>query len=101
MIRQHPTINDHNIPITVPARLARQIQHGASQLIRPTHPLLRHRTGFMQLHRAFIVSTDRISNIKGNSIQMNNNLHISVGELYRDQFSAFLDEKLLVTSRKH
>jgi len=62
--------------------------------------LVKCRPEFIQLHRAFIISTDQIDHIRGNSIQMNNNLNFHVGDIYKDQFLAFLDDKLLVTSRK-
>ncbi|MFA6084206.1 LytR/AlgR family response regulator transcription factor [Mucilaginibacter sp.] len=63
--------------------------------------LLGSRDIFKQFHRAFIISTDCISYIEGNTIRMNNNLAFSVGESYRDNFSAYLAGKLLKTSRKH
>jgi DNA-binding LytR/AlgR family response regulator len=61
--------------------------------------LLRGQSGFLQLHRAFIIATDRISQIKGHHIQMSNNLSFSVGEVYRTQFDSYLDDNLMVTSR--
>ena len=63
--------------------------------------LLQQRPGFMQLHRAFIISTDHISHIKGHQVKMSNNLSFTVGEMYRDIFSNYIDEKLMVTSRRH
>jgi DNA-binding LytR/AlgR family response regulator len=63
--------------------------------------LLKYRKGFMQLHRAFIIATNNISHIKGHQILMNNNLSFTVGEMYREPFAAYLDEKLMVTARKH
>lgn len=62
--------------------------------------LLRFRPEFKQFHRAFIISTDCISQIKGNTIQMSNNLTFSVGDIYKDQFANYLEDKLLLTSRK-
>ena len=63
--------------------------------------LLGSREVFKQFHRAFIISTDCINYIEGNTIRMNNNLTFSVGESYRDNFSTYLAGKLLKTSRKH
>ena len=62
--------------------------------------LLKFRPEFKQFHRAFIISTDRISQIKGNTIQLSNNLAFSVGDIYKDQFTNYLEDKLLLTSRK-
>jgi hypothetical protein len=42
MIRQKPTINQTNIPIRIPTRLTRQIQHRPSQFLRCTHSLCRN-----------------------------------------------------------
>lgn len=58
------------------------------------------RPEFKQFHRAFIISTWNISQIRGNIVQMTNHLSFPVGDLYKKQFSAYLDEKLLTTSRK-
>ena len=56
--------------------------------------------GFKQFHRAFIISTDYINYIEGNTIRMNNNLTFTVGESYRENFTVYLSNKLLKTSRK-
>ncbi|MBS1528269.1 MAG: LytTR family transcriptional regulator, partial [Bacteroidetes bacterium] len=62
--------------------------------------MLGSRNEFRQFHRAFIISTDCINYIEGNSIRMNNNLSFTVGESYRDNFTAYLSNKLLMTARK-
>lgn len=62
--------------------------------------LLKFRPEFKQFHRAFIISTDCISQIKGNTIQMNNGVSFPVGDVYKEQFSNYLEDKLLLTSRK-
>lgn len=62
--------------------------------------LLKLRQEFKQFHRAFIISTDSISQIKGNTIQMSNGLSFPVGDVYKEQFSNYLEDKLLLTSRK-
>ena len=62
--------------------------------------LLGQRVGFKQFHRAFIISTDSINYIEGNTVRMNNNLSFTVGESYRDNFTSYLSNKLLKTSRK-
>lgn len=62
--------------------------------------LLGTRSEFKQFHRAFIVSTDCINYIEGNTIRMNNNLTFTVGESFRGSFNTYLSGKLLKTSRK-
>jgi len=62
--------------------------------------LLGSRETFKQFHRAFIISTDRINYIDGNTIKMDNNLTFTVGEYYRDNFISYLSNKLFKTSRK-
>lgn len=62
--------------------------------------LLGSRNEFKQFHRAFIISTDCINYIEGNTIRMNNNLSFTVGESYRENFNFYLSDKLLKTSRK-
>ncbi|MGN6177667.1 MAG: LytR/AlgR family response regulator transcription factor [Mucilaginibacter sp.] len=62
--------------------------------------LLKPKIEFKQFHRAFIISTDCISQIKGNTIQMSNGLSFPVGDVYKEQFCNYLEDKLLLTSRK-
>jgi DNA-binding LytR/AlgR family response regulator len=57
------------------------------------------REGFKQFHRAFIISIDYINYIEGNTIKMNNNLTFTIGESYRSNFTDFVSNKLLRTSR--
>jgi hypothetical protein len=61
--------------------------------------LLGPRDEFKQFHRAFVISTDCINYIEGNTIKMNNNLSFTVGESYRENFTSYLSGKLLKTSR--
>jgi DNA-binding LytR/AlgR family response regulator len=61
--------------------------------------LLKFRPEFKQFHRAFVISTECISQIKGNTIQMSNGLSFPVGDVYKEQFTNYLEEKLLMTSR--
>lgn len=68
--------------------------------IKDVWDLLGSRDGFKQFHRAFIISTDCINYIQGNTIKMNNNLTFTVGESYKEIFTAYLSSKLLKTSRK-
>lgn len=68
--------------------------------IKDVLELLGSHDEFKQFHRAFIISTDRIEYIDGNTIKMINNLTFTVGESYRGNFTAYLSHKLLKTSRK-
>src|ERR1700761_4700701 len=52
--------------------------------------LLKFRPEFKQFHRAFVISTDNISHIKGNMIQMSNGINFPVGDVYKEQFSNYL-----------
>lgn len=64
--------------------------------------LVRSRPEFVQFHRAFIISIRQIGHIRGNTVQMNNGISFNVGDSYKENFGAFLENKLLVTSRgKH
>jgi DNA-binding LytR/AlgR family response regulator len=62
--------------------------------------LLGDRPGFMQFHRGFVIATAQIETIKGNTIYMTNKISFNVGDSYREKFNGFVDEKLLVTSRR-
>lgn len=44
MILQHPTINHHDIAVTVSTRLARQVQHRPGEFFLVPHSLPRHQT---------------------------------------------------------
>ncbi len=64
--------------------------------------LVRSQPEFVQFHRAFMISIRQIVNIKGNTVQMSNGMNFNVGDSYKENFWAFLENKLLVTSRgKH
>ncbi len=47
---------------------------------------------FLRIHRSLIVNTKKIKAIERFRVIMNNNFPIPVGELYRDQFQAFVDK---------
>ncbi|RKR80542.1 LytTR family two component transcriptional regulator [Mucilaginibacter gracilis] len=68
--------------------------------IKDVVEILGVRDGFKQFHRAFIISTDNINYIEGNTIKMNNNLTFTVGDGFRENFNAFISNKLLKTLRK-
>jgi len=58
------------------------------------------RNGFMQIHRAFIISTEHIDLISNNSVILKNNLTVNIGEVFRDKFNVFLSNALIKTNRK-
>ncbi|WP_345951238.1 LytTR family DNA-binding domain-containing protein [Mucilaginibacter sp. PAMB04274] len=62
--------------------------------------LVKGRKNFLQFHRAFVVATDHINYIEGNSVKMCNNLTFTVGERFKSVFSDYLGQKLITTARK-
>jgi len=68
--------------------------------INDTLKLVKGRRNFQQFHRAFVISTDFISYIEGNSIKMCNDLRFTVGDRFREAFSDYLAQKLVTTARK-
>ena len=57
--------------------------------------------GFVQLHRSFIVKQDQIESINGNLIKMANGIQLTVGEIFRKSFSAFIAERLMKAGKKN
>jgi DNA-binding LytR/AlgR family response regulator len=57
--------------------------------------------GFIQLHRSFILNTQHISSIEGNTITMDNGKRVSVGDYYRKDFMDFINTRLLKGKRKN
>ena len=68
--------------------------------LKDVSDLLKDRPEFMQVHRAFIISVNAINYIEGNVITLRNNLAVTVGENYRESFSAYLSRNLFLTQRK-
>lgn len=62
--------------------------------------LVRGRSSFQQLHRAYIINTDQINYIEGYSIKMSNKVSFTVGDRYKEHFSSYLSSNLAITSRK-
>jgi len=58
-----------------------------------------NRGEFKQFHRAFIISSNHINYIEGNTIFLNENLNFNVGERYKESFSNYLSNQLLKTAR--
>lgn len=55
---------------------------------------------FVQFHRGYIIAIDKIKYIDGNSIHMQNELCMNVGDLYNENFREFLSANLIISSRK-
>jgi DNA-binding LytR/AlgR family response regulator len=62
--------------------------------------LIRGRDEFIQIHRAFVISTKHIELITNNSVTMKPNLSINVGDIFKEKFNLFLSKALIKTSRK-
>lgn len=56
--------------------------------------------GFMQLHRSYIINQDHIENIDGSYVKMLNGTRITVGDLYRKAFNAFVAERLIKAGKQ-
>jgi len=55
---------------------------------------------FVKYHRSFIINSEQISSIAGNTLKMTNGLQVTVGESYRKEFFEFLEGKVLKASHK-
>lgn len=51
--------------------------------------------GFMQLHRSFIINQEQIENIDGSLVKMINGVRITVGDSFRKDFNAFVNDRLI------
>lgn len=51
--------------------------------------------GFIQIHRSFILNTEHIKSIEGNTVIMDNGTKLSIGEYYRKDFIDFINGTLL------
>jgi len=56
--------------------------------------------GFVQFQRSFIIAEKHIDSIAGNTIYMNGDLQLTVGDYYKKDFNEFLNSKLLKAKRK-
>lgn len=68
--------------------------------IKDVLDLLHNRKEFIQVHRAFIISTTHIESIANYALLLKNDMNINVGEIYRNKFNSFLSENLVKTTRK-
>lgn len=55
---------------------------------------------FVQFHRGFIIAVEKIVNIEGAKINMGNGITFFVGDSYNTEFRNFINERLIMSSRK-
>jgi DNA-binding LytR/AlgR family response regulator len=61
--------------------------------------MVKTRKEFIQVHRAYVVNTNHIGYIEKEMIKMGNKISFSVGESFRSNFTAYLKDHLIKTSR--
>lgn len=57
--------------------------------------ILKPMPNFMQLHRSYLINQDHIEMIDGNLVKMVNEIRITVGDSYRNEFNAFIIKGLI------
>lgn len=55
---------------------------------------------FIQIQRSFIINKNHIEYIEGNIVVMTSGVKITVGEMFRATFQAFLDERIIKMGKK-
>lgn len=50
---------------------------------------------FMRVHRSFIVNLDRIKEVNKNRIVLDKDVYLPIGDLYRDNFTKYLNRRFL------
>ena len=50
---------------------------------------------FMRIHRSYIVNLTRIQEVNKNRVIMDDDTHLPIGDLYRENFQAYLNTKFL------
>jgi len=61
--------------------------------------LLLKQPGFIQIHRTFVISVDRIKTIGGDIIAMNNDILVKVGKSYKKELNDFVELYIIKTGR--
>jgi two-component system LytT family response regulator len=61
--------------------------------------LLVKQPGFIQIHRTFVISVERIKTIGGDIITLDNNICVKVGKSYKSYLNEFLDQFTVKTGR--
>lgn len=55
---------------------------------------------FMRIHKSFIINTDEIDRITGNTVYLSNQMEITLGASYKDKFNEYLNENTLKSGRR-
>ena len=55
---------------------------------------------FVRFHRSFILNSEHIESITGNSLRMSNGMDITVGDYYKKEFAAFVEGNILKAGRR-
>ena len=50
---------------------------------------------FMRIHRSFIVNLTKIQEVNKNRVILDADTYLPLGDLYRDQFNAYLESKFI------
>ncbi|SHK34876.1 LytR/AlgR family response regulator transcription factor [Xylanibacter ruminicola] len=50
---------------------------------------------FMRIHRSYIINLDKIQEVNKNRVIMDADTYLPIGDLYKDNFQAYLDTKFL------
>jgi len=61
--------------------------------------ILNNYPNFAQAHRSFIIAKNYIEKVEGNTLKMQNNLTINVGNSYRESIQEYIKEKTIKTNR--
>ena len=50
---------------------------------------------FMRIHRSYIINLDKIQEVNKNRVIMDSDTYLPIGDLYKDAFQSYLDNKFL------
>lgn len=65
--------------------------------LKEISPIFKAKSGFEQFHRSYIINTQRIKQVEGNTITLDGATKVTVGEQYREHFNRFINNKLIRT----
>ncbi|NTD96327.1 response regulator transcription factor [Agrobacterium tumefaciens] len=68
--------------------------------LRDVHEQLNIKSGFIQLHRGYIIAIKHIKHIEGTKITLSDDSIITVGDIYQDDFRKFIKENIIISNRK-
>jgi two-component system LytT family response regulator len=58
------------------------------------------RSNILRIHKSFLINTDKIAELDGNTIILDDNSKVQLGITYKDSFFDLIDEKILKSKRK-